>query len=236
MSHTKIAIIIAHPDDEAFCASVTLHEATLRGHEVLCLLATPGNAGKTGRLGPMSPEELADVRKKEMAKAAEAIGISLVEHLDYYDGKLQEVNREQLMNDVVRFIEKHQVQVVMTFPEDGLSGHKDHKAIHYAVRDAVISQRCESVRKLYYFASRPQAEAGREPSVRIDSSLHWEIKRKALLAHESQILSIERVFGDMSGPSASRLPYESFVLAWEDGEAYPRKKEIFLTDGIVELG
>lgn len=232
MSPLTIAIITAHPDDEAFCASVTLHEATLRGHEVLCLLATPGNAGKTGRLGPMAPEELAEVRKKEMAKAAEAIGISLVEHLDYSDGKLQEVSREQLVSDVANFLRKHQVNIVLTFPEDGLSGHLDHKAIHYAVRDAVLSQRCESVRKLYYFASRPQAEAGHGPSIRIDSSLHWEVKRKALLAHQSQILSIERVFGDLSGPSASRLPYESFVLVWENGQAYPKKKEAFLTDGL----
>jgi LmbE family N-acetylglucosaminyl deacetylase len=109
VSQNRIAIITAHPDDEAFCAAVTLYEATLRGHEVLCLVATNGDAGKTGRLGPMSPGELAVKRKEEMKKAAEIIGITTLEFLGYLDGKLDQVERAELTDQVVRFAQQHQV-------------------------------------------------------------------------------------------------------------------------------
>lgn len=232
MSNVKIAVISAHPDDEAFCAAVTLHDATLQGHEALCLVATNGDAGKTGRLGPMSPEQLGEVRKREMETAANIIGISVLDFLGYRDGKLDEVDHAELTEHVIEFVNKHQVQIVLTFPEDGMSGHRDHKAIHHAVQDAVASGRCSSVQKLYYFTSRPLLEAGHEPSVRISSEIHWDVKKRALLAHESQILSVEKVFGDLTDPAQSRLPFESFVLAWERGAQFPNKKESFLTDGL----
>lgn len=228
---TKIAWITAHPDDESFGSACTIYEAAERGHEVSCLLATWGDAGKTGYLGPMTKQELASLRREEMQQAANILNIRIIEGLGYPDGQLNGLDRSILVNDIVEFIQRHQTRIVVTFPSDGVSGHMDHIAVHHATNEAILSGRCPSVRKLYYFASTAMLQAGHKPCVQIDSTPHWDKKKAALLAHESQRLSVERVFGDLQAPPEF-FKMESFILAWEEGSIFPVKQEQFLTDSI----
>jgi LmbE family N-acetylglucosaminyl deacetylase len=234
--HT-IALVFAHPDDESFGSACTIYRAVQDGNKAVLLVATPGDAGKSGRLGPMTKEELAVKRKQELNAAADIIGLSVVKHLNYADGQLQKVGRSQLVEDVIAFLNEQKAQVVITFPEDGVSGHSDHTAIHHATRQAVDSGRCPLVQKLYYYPSTPLKDAGHSPTVKWDITSYWQIKAAALLSHESQILSIERVFGDLLGASYC-IPddrrYEAFVLAWERGNWWPAKQEIFITDGLKD--
>lgn len=229
----RIAWIIAHPDDESFSSACTIYEAAVRGHQVSCLLATWGDAGKTGYLGPMTKQELALQRRKEMQQAAGILKIRIIEGLGYPDGQVNALDRSVLVNDIVEFIQRHQIEIVVTFPSDGVSGHLDHIAVHHATNQAILSGRCPSVRKLYYFASTIMLEAGHKPSVHIDSTTHWDKKKAALLAHESQRLSVERVFGNLEAPPEF-FRMESFILAWEEGSIFPVKQEVFLTDSIAE--
>ncbi|AMA73233.1 PIG-L family deacetylase [Aneurinibacillus thermoaerophilus] len=229
MKKNTIAFVFAHPDDESFACASTIRELVVRGNHVVLCVATLGEAGKTGRLGPMTKEELAAKRKQELQKAADVMGIFAIHHLNYPDGKLASIDRYQLVNDIVTFLNDQQAQIVITFSEDGISGHPDHTAIHHATREAILSGECPTVQKLYYVASRALKEAGHSPTVKFDSQIHWEVKVKALLAHESQIGSVKRVFGDLQEP-LSGFRFESFVLAWERGVYWPNKKETFLTD------
>jgi LmbE family N-acetylglucosaminyl deacetylase len=121
------------------------------------------------------------------------------------------------------------VEVEVTFPEDGMNGHPDHVAIHHAVKEAVMSGRCPSVVKMYYNLSKALEEKGISPTLRIDTEPHWAMKAKALRAHESQILSIERVFGDLTACPADRR-YEKLVLSWERGKDWPLTQEAWITD------
>ncbi|WP_027417195.1 PIG-L deacetylase family protein [Aneurinibacillus terranovensis] len=232
MEKTKIAGVFAHPDDETFVGASIFYEAAVRGKEVVLFVATRGEAGKSGRLGAMTREQLAERRKLELRAALDIIKINTFHQLTYPDGKLSQVDREQLIQDVATFINEQHAQVIVTFPEDGISGHPDHTAIHHAVREAVVSEKCPEVQKLYYAASRPLLHAGHSPSIVFDSNVHREIKVQALLAHESQILSIERVFGDLHHPQTKIRP-ESFVLAWQRGIYWPDKKEGFFTDDLA---
>ncbi|MDF2671276.1 MAG: hypothetical protein K0R67_3582 [Paenibacillus sp.] len=220
--HT-LAIIMAHPDDETFTSAVTIYEAAQQGHRVVCLLATYGEKGKSGRLKPMTKEELADRRREEMKQAAQVLGIEEVHYLGHPDGGLNEIDRSLLREQVTEFIQHTSANCILTFPEDGISGHPDHTAIHHAVREAVLAGGCASVRELYYAASPVLLAAGHHPAISIDITPRWEIKRQALLAHESQILSIERVFGSM-GDESTILPHkqlEQFILAWREGVEFP---------------
>jgi LmbE family N-acetylglucosaminyl deacetylase len=232
MKEAKIAGIFAHPDDETFIGASIFYEAALRGNEVVLFIATKGEAGKSGRLGPMTKEELAARRMQELRAALDIIKIKTTRQFDYGDSKLSSVDHAQLTDEVATFINEQQAQVVVTFPEDGISGHPDHTAIHLATRDAVIGGKCPSIQKLYYAASPVLLSADHIPSVQFDSNIHKDIKAKALAAHESQILSIERVFGDVHDPAITFRP-EAFVLAWERGVEWPNKQEAFLTDGLV---
>lgn len=232
---TTIAWISAHPDDETFSSACTISEAVRRGCRSVLLCATDGDAGKTGHLGPMSQEELAARRTLELQRACDIMGISAIRSLHLPDGKLPEVPREKLVDAIIDFLIDQGADVALTFGEDGMSGHRDHIALHHAVREAVASGRCAKLKKLYYFFNPLPGAASRPATVTVDATQMWDMKVKALLAHESQLFSIERVFGDLRShaPELSEgWREERFVLAWEAGTEYPDKRESFLTDGL----
>lgn len=227
MSKT-VAFIFAHPDDEAFSAACLIHDITTRGGRPILLCATRGDAGKTGLLKPMSKQELAVVRERELKEACAIMGLTDITHLGHPDGQLADVPREQLVNQLVDYLNENQADIVITFPEDGISGHRDHIAIHHAVNAAIKSGRCSTVQKLYYCT--PAARENRDQvSVQIDVTPNWEMKARALKAHESQHFSVERVFGDMTSlPSLPAMQVESFTLVWEQGMEASFKQEEFI--------
>jgi LmbE family N-acetylglucosaminyl deacetylase len=233
-----IAGIFAHPDDEAFLAAGILYEAALRGHRTAGWFATPGDAGKTGFFGSMPPEELASLRRKELAAATQEIRLSELRLLDYRDGEVNRVDPDELLGEIAHFLNELHADVVLTFSEDGGSGHPDHIAVHHATWKAVTEGSCPSVQKLYVSASRPMREKGHSPSYSLDIAAHWTVKKRALLLHESQILAVERVFGSLLRPDtvSPMMRREAFILAWERGKLYPAGEESFLTDGLDERG
>ncbi|MFC6456758.1 MULTISPECIES: PIG-L deacetylase family protein [Paenibacillus] len=227
------AFIFAHPDDESFLCACLIKQLAENGENPVLLLATRGDAGKkNGDVAHLTNEELGTLREQEMAAAANIIGISKVEHLGYPDGKLKEVEENEFVGRVVDFIQEHQPQVVVTFPEDGGNFHPDHMTISKIATSAVLSGRCPSVQKLYYIASSTLQESGHHPSITLDTEPYWSMKAEALRAHQSQIYAIQRYFGDLESFPENRR-YESFVLAWERGAWYPARLEQSIYDGII---
>lgn len=234
---TTIAGIYAHPDDETFGASLAILEMTRRGDKFVLLSATPGNAGKAGPYAPLTAEQLAERRKQELQQAAAILGFSEILHLNYNDGKLANVPEDQLAREVAEFINSQGATIVLTFPEDGIYGHPDHVAIHLATRKAIVSGLCPHVQKLYYTASEDLRSQGKQASLVFKPSPQdWELKAKALRAHETQIQSISRVFGDLKSPESAipAVQQEGFVLAWERGQHWPAAKETYFSDGLIK--
>ncbi|AZK46936.1 PIG-L deacetylase family protein [Paenibacillus lentus] len=229
-----VGFIYAHPDDETFGCSFLIRQISDEGTKVVLLTATQGEAGKSGRLGAMTREELAAIREQELQRAGEILGISEIEHLRMGDGRLQEVKQEVLADRIIEFLNKHQAEVVVTFPADGISGHPDHIAIHHAVNQAVFSGACSSVQKLYYNVMGIQESQAMGTAVlEIKGGGHEEVKAKALTAHESQILSIERVFGKLDEGPPWHFSPELFLLVWERGSFYPAKQERSIFDDLL---
>ncbi|WP_258205456.1 PIG-L deacetylase family protein [Paenibacillus radicibacter] len=230
MSHS-ISFIYAHPDDETFGCAVLIRQVVDRGGKATLLSATRGDAGKTGRLGDMTKEQLAVVRVGELREACDIMGISEIKHLGYPDGKLSTIDRTELAEKIINFINEHKPEVVVTFPEDGISLHPDHTAIHHATNAAIFSGRCPSVQKYYYNASHPLAQMGHYPNLRIDTEQQWDMKADALKAHKSQAFSVERVFGEHV-TFAESYRYESFVLVWERGVEWPGGQEKWVFESL----
>ncbi|WP_442604160.1 PIG-L deacetylase family protein [Paenibacillus sp. KN14-4R] len=226
-----VSFIYAHPDDETFGCASLIRNLVDQGGKATLLSATRGDAGKTGRLGEMTKEELAIVREQELKNACDIMGISVIKHLGYPDGKLNTIDRTELAEQIIQFINEQQAEVVVTFPEDGISLHPDHTAIHHATNEAIFSGRCPSVQKYYYNASKPLEQMGHYPNLRIDTEQMWEMKASALKAHKSQVFSVERVFGEQV-TFDERYRYESFVLVWERGTEWPNKQEQFIFDDV----
>jgi LmbE family N-acetylglucosaminyl deacetylase len=228
-----IGFIYAHPDDETFLSACLIRQLADQGMEPLLLLATKGDAGnKNGDLMHLNRAELAEVREEEMKRAAAIMGISAVEYLNYPDGKLSAIDPDQFTQKVISYINKHQLQIIFTFPENGGNGHPDHMTISAITTKAVLSGKCPSVQKLYYIASTAWLESGRLPTYTIDTEPQWEMKAKALRAHQSQILAIERYFGKLEFFPENRR-FESFVLFWERGNLWPDKQEQSIFDQML---
>ena len=235
MTAITIAWVVAHPDDETFSSACAIAEAVRRGCRVALFSATTGEAGKSGYLPPMSRDELGARRRLELERAGRRLGVADIRVADYADGRVAEADGDRLTADIARFLSEQQAQVVVTFGLDGIYGHPDHIAVHHAVKRAVAGGRCPTVQKLYYFYVANAPEGPGVPSVVVDSSVHWKAKAEALLMHETQMKSIERVFGDVrnrDGWIAGMFGDEAFVLAWERGRAFPAKSEQFFTDGL----
>lgn len=211
-----VAFIYAHPDDETFGCSYLIRQIADEGGVPVLLTATRGDAGKTGRLGEMTREELAAKRDIELEHAGKILGIQVIEQLGMGDGKLKEVDPALLQDKIADFLMRHQAEMVVTFPEDGISGHADHIVIHHAVNQVLFDGRAPSVQKLYY--NRMGTHGAESSSLLvIEEAGKWDVKRRALAAHESQILSIERVFGKLGPEVPPNHRLEAFELAWERG-------------------
>ncbi|MCZ8512481.1 PIG-L family deacetylase [Paenibacillus filicis] len=236
MTPQTIAFVYAHPDDETFLSAALIRELADAGHKPVLLLATKGDAGKkNGAFGHLSNEELAAVREREMDKAAAILGLAATRYLGYPDGQSNKADEAEFIQRIVDFLQRHQPSVVVTFPEDGGNFHPDHMMISKMATAAVLSGRCPSVRKLYYVFSTSLADRGLTASVSIDTESRWPMKAEALRAHESQILAIQRYFGDLEAFPENRR-YESFVLAWERGVLWPpARPERSVLDGLDKL-
>ena len=130
-----LAVILAHPADEAFTCAGSLALAHDAGQTTRLLIVTRGEAGNPER----TPDaDLAAVRESEMVRAAEAIGLNEVTLLDGYpDGAVAAEPQERLISEIVAWLGNRRPDVVVTFGAHGVTGDPDHVTVGSAARWAV---------------------------------------------------------------------------------------------------
>jgi LmbE family N-acetylglucosaminyl deacetylase len=128
--------LFAHPDDESRIVGGTLAKYASEGVDVSLLVATHGEAGSCGEPALCTPEELPRVREAELRKAGEILGVTDLTILDYQDGTLPDVDRDELIGHLVAAIRRVRPQVVLTFGPEGRTLHADHIVIHEAATKA----------------------------------------------------------------------------------------------------
>jgi mycothiol S-conjugate amidase len=145
----RMMAVHAHPDDESSKGAATMARYVAEGHDVMVVTCTGGERGSI--LNPSfepvelaeHPAQMAAVRRQEMARAAQILG---VQHrwLGYLDSGLPEgdpmpplpegcfagVPLEGPVQDLVRVIREFQPHVVVTYDENGGYPHPDHIRCH----------------------------------------------------------------------------------------------------------
>jgi LmbE family N-acetylglucosaminyl deacetylase len=253
--HERLTLltVMAHPDDESRIVGGTLAKYSAEGTRVAVWLATRGEASTLLGDPPLcTPEQLPEVRAREMAAAAEALGLAEVRVRDYPDAGLEQVDQDELVRDIVQTIRELRPQVVITFGPEGRTLHPDHIAIHRATTaafyraespDAYPEQLTAGLEpwapaKLYYSTvagSVAQATAWGFPATgdaaitaTIDASPYLEVKRRAVIeAHRTQYA--EPPFSNVDEAARWRaLSREDFVLAASRLPAQsPRERDLF---------
>ncbi len=176
MTELRLMAVHAHPDDESSKGAATLARYAAEGHRVLVVTLTGGERGDILNPAMDLPEvrgRIADVRRDEMAKAAEILG---VEHrwLGFVDSGLPEgdplpplpdgcfaaIPLEQPVAELVKLIRDFRPHVMTTYDENGGYPHPDHIRCHQvsvAAYEAAADFRLHpdvgepwSVSKLYY--------------------------------------------------------------------------------------
>src|SRR5437868_6189206 len=137
MAKRSLMFVLAHPDDETFGPGGTIAKYAREGVRITVITATSGQAGRTAGLAN-TPEELGRLREQEARDAAEFLGIAAVHFLGYMDGKLDQVEAEEVEENVVRLIREERPDVVVTFgPEGAGNEHRDHQRISRIATAAV---------------------------------------------------------------------------------------------------
>lgn len=148
----RLMAVHAHPDDESSKGAATMARYVAEGHQVRVVTCTGGEAGsvlnpKMDR--PEVVENIAAIRREEMAKAASILGVSH-RWLGFVDSGLPEgdplpplpdgcfalVPVEEAAEALVRQIREFKPHVIITYDENGGYPHPDHIRTHVVSMEA----------------------------------------------------------------------------------------------------
>ncbi|GDY29917.1 mycothiol conjugate amidase Mca [Gandjariella thermophila] len=142
----RLMMVHAHPDDESSKGAATTARYVAEGHEVVVVTCTGGERGSILNPSMDRPDvaaNMAEIRRREMARAAEILG---VRHrwLGFVDSGLPEgdpkpplpegcfalVPLEEATETLVRVVRELRPHVMVTYDENGGYPHPDHIRCH----------------------------------------------------------------------------------------------------------
>lgn len=118
----SVLAVVAHPDDESFALGALLAAFAAAGTKVSVLCFTRGEASTLHGVAG----DLEEIRAGELEAAAEALGLHDVELLTYPDGKLADVDIDELGEHVAATVRAVGAEGLIGFDLTGVTGHPDH--------------------------------------------------------------------------------------------------------------
>jgi LmbE family N-acetylglucosaminyl deacetylase len=131
-----VAGIFAHPDDETWSLAGSFALLVPKGVRGAVWTATRGQAGQIAEGSGASRETLPEVREAEERAAMAVVGVERVVFGDLVDGEVERADRAALAQEVHRFLEREQPDVVVTMEPAGVTAHPDHMAVSAATQAA----------------------------------------------------------------------------------------------------
>jgi LmbE family N-acetylglucosaminyl deacetylase len=203
----RLLCITAHPDDEAGGFGGTLRLYADRGVETHVICLTEGQAA-SNRGNARSGEELARMRRAEIAESCRLLSVAQSSVLHYPDAGLDKTDFLTVVGDLVHRVRQIKPNVIMTFGGEGaITAHPDHSmagwfataAFHWAGRTNRFPQQLEQeglkshqTQKLYYQTTdfilpdrQPISPAPMTATIEIGAE-YLDLKIKAFRCHSSQ--------------------------------------------------
>lgn len=171
----------AHPDDvEIFMGGTILYLKSLSYKVAVCDL-TMGEAGTYGN---------AEIRKGELEKAAEKMGVGKRVTLDLEDGNIR--NNWESRLKVIEVIRKLRPTIVFSFSND-LVRHPDHKYCGEIVKESCYLSGLEKIEsesdphRPSSFIEFPELIINKKPAFIVDITPFWEKKIEVIRCYGSQV-------------------------------------------------
>lgn len=182
----RVLAIGAHPDDIEILCGGTLARCKARGDAVVMGVVTDGSAGHM----VIPPDELAQVRRRETQAAADLLGAELI-WLGLRDQYVYDTEEQRLK--VAEMIRQARPDIIITHTPDDY--HPDHVNVAKLVFDASFLATLPNIRTaspahpvvapIYHMDSLGGVRF--QPEEFVDVTEQWELKRRLLACHESQI-------------------------------------------------
>lgn len=218
-----VLLVFPHPDDESFSAAGTVRLYRNMGVPVTYVCLTLGEMGRNLGNPPLATREsLPEIRRKELQKACEAMGIEDLRMMGLRDKTVEFEDDEKMVKLVQRFIDELNPSLIITFLP-GFAVHPDHEATARAVVEAVRRMPKENRPTIYAvgFANDTREKMGNS-HVKIDVTSVKLDKLSALKAHASQtawmLEETNKRIDDGQPISESWLNYEHFYIIQHDDE------------------
>jgi mycothiol conjugate amidase Mca len=128
----------AHPDDEAISTGGVLARYADEGLRTVLVTCTGGEVGEIADPSLATPENLAEVRKRELRTAVEILTVGQLYLLGYRDSGMvgtadndhpasfHRAGLEEATGKLVALIRRERPQVLVTYDDNGFYGHPDH--------------------------------------------------------------------------------------------------------------
>ena len=182
----RVMAFEAHPDDiDHFCAG-TLAKYAASGADIAVVVMTDGSGGSPDR--PV--EEIARIREAETRASAAVIGAEVF-WMGYRDAFL--FNGPEIRTHAIDIIRQFRPDVILTLDRDN-DYHPDHLACGQIVWDTHVlvtvpnidtgTPPCETIPEIFYMDT--PAGINFVPEFYVDTTDHWEEKKRMVLCHESQ--------------------------------------------------
>jgi LmbE family N-acetylglucosaminyl deacetylase len=185
--------IYAHPDDPDVACGGTLASWAAAGTEVHVCLCCQGDKGSPDPA--ISPESLAEQRRREVGAAGQVLGVRAHYWLGYKDGEVESTT--ELCGRLVALVREVRPEAVLApdptavFFGPSYINHRDHRAVGWAVLDAVAPA---AASPHYFPSSGPPFQVSElwlsgtlEPDTWVDITNWVDKKAAALACHTSQV-------------------------------------------------
>ena len=154
----------AHPDDECISTGGILARYAAEGVRTVLLTCTDGAVGEISDPSLATPENLVEVRDRELADSVRILNISRLVKLGYRDSGMDgtadnqnpaaflQCDFQEAVDRVLQVVREEHPQVVVTYDERGGYGHPDHIRAHQVAVAAFNAAANDAVhpQKLYY--------------------------------------------------------------------------------------
>jgi len=225
---SRMVIFAPHPDDETLGCGGTIARKVEEGDDVIIVVMTDGRHAFSEILkieSDPTPEELKEIRKKEIEKATGILGVPCrnVLFLDFEDGMLEHYEKEAEERVSAILMEEKPAEIYYPYERDSNS---DHRATNRIVGNATKKSGFPILRYRYSI-TQTYSRAGpiidsilnffKGNMIGFDISKFIDLKRTALKEFKSQTAIIS---------SEQKKP----ILSAQRLEMHLKNKEIFHID------
>lgn len=196
----RLLVITAHPDDESYAAAGTIYKNRQRGGRTFIVCATFGEKGKSHLKKPVSDRQMKNIRGKELLAASKFLRAEKLFALGMPDASLR-FHESAIFAKCLAIAEKTKPDFILSFGDDGISGHTDHITVGRAARRVAkklklpfaafaLPPRFAQNAPVWLKTRRKHGHYGHpigflRPNIKI--SIDGKIKKRALRFHKSQM-------------------------------------------------